>query len=184
VSDHIILDPKLGVNPRLTYCQRCVVVKGKDPNAVKKEDQPNDGPDLMLMGNKGYVDTCQSCGFKHYGGAPKAKNHAHPYEPSKACVRCGNGNFNRRKLADWERIPSMEPCEECKKELEVENAHIKEVIESGGIYWKCESCLRTGVLRADHELSREVREKTDIAPPNPVGVKMNSKECPFCRTEN
>lgn len=90
----IRLHDKLGVNPRLTFyvCPCC--------------GQEKEGQDLLLMGSRNHVSTCNSCGMRHVGGTTKN--------------RCQNpecrshGNFTRRELKSHERI--QEPsriCGEC-----------------------------------------------------------------------
>lgn len=178
------LDPKKGVNPYLTYCTRCVTVHGRDPDRLApKETRAHDGPELVLVGMLGFVDTCKACGMKHYGGAKK-KSHAQPYSGSRECVKCGNDKFERRKLGEYERIPSSEPCEECKKEIEEQEAREREVLEAGGIYFTCEDCGVQAMIAGTHEIAKEVREKTGVEAPHPCGVKFTKKECPFCRKEN
>ena len=170
-----MLDSKLGINPRLTYCIRCVE-KGKKLNAIKKEDRPNDGPDLVLMGNKNYVDTCKSCGMQHYGGAPGVKPRQ-PYHPSRKCIKCGNGEFDRRQLLEHERVPSGVPCEECQKELD----EVKKIVEEGGVYWRCESCLQEGVIRGTHQFAKDIRVQMKIEAPHPLGVTFTKETCPHCQ---
>lgn len=180
----LTLDPKKGVNPYLTYCTRCVRVHGRDPDRLApKEKRAHDGPELVLMGMLGFVDTCRQCGMRHYGGAKK-KQYSQPYSGSKECVSCGNDTFDRRKLGEYERIPSSEPCEECKKEIEEENKKKQEILEGGGIFLKCEDCGLEAMLRGDHELAKEVRAKMKIDPPHPCGVAVTKKDCPMCRTAN
>lgn len=176
----IILDPKKGVNPYMTYCTYCVRFRGKSLDAVKKEDRPNDGRELILVGNRQFVDTCTNCGMQYFGGKPAPKQ---PYEGTP-CIKCSNTSYTRRRLTDYERIPSAEPCEECQKIIDEEKAHMTEVVGAGGIYFLCEDCGTQAVITADHELAKEVRKKMKIEPPHPCGVKVTKKDCPMCRTEN
>jgi hypothetical protein len=92
----IRLHEKLGVNPRLTYyvCPCC--------------GQEKTGQDLLLMGSRNHVSTCNACGMRHIGGTTKNKCQ----NPDCKSI----GNFTRRQLRDSEKIqvPSQ-ICGECKE---------------------------------------------------------------------
>lgn len=95
----IILDEEKGVNPRLTFCQRC----GGETN------------DLMLVGNQNKVYSCGQCRLIHYGSVLNIK-----------CPRCDARNWILdHELDDNERLPASEPCDKCKEmDNEVANGGI------------------------------------------------------------
>jgi hypothetical protein len=79
-----------------------------------------------------------------------------------------------------DRVYSMEPCEDCRKEL----AKFKKIVEDGGAYWRCKDCNSEGVLRPETELVKDVRKQQGVHAPNPIGIEF-SKEwlCPVCNKE-
>lgn len=133
-KDHITLHPKLGVNPRLTFCPRC---KG-------------DTPELVLVGVNDRVHTCADCGRTCYG----FKDHERcPVSSCKGPLR-----FERR-LDDHERLPSDRPCEGCCEEI----AKMDVIVDAGGVYFRCENCAAEGVLGHEHPSAIEARERSGIA---------------------
>src|SRR3954470_15362765 len=100
-----LLHPKLGVNPRLTTCERC----GKD------------GRDLLLLGTSNWFWECVNCEQKILSTKGK--------QP-KECPQCHFHNIKLlRELEPSERIVSG-LCEACEKELE-EHA---DIVAKGGVY--------------------------------------------------
>lgn len=152
---HITLHPKLGVNPRLTFCPRC----------------GGDARELMLIGANDSVYQCRVCHLTHYGRPDKGRD----------CVneKC-HGQFEFvRKLDDHEKLPGG-LCEKC----EAEDNTFKAIVAEGGIYWQCEKDKRhRGVLRATAELSGKVRTKLGVAAPQPCGIAFTGDECPACHPE-
>jgi len=158
----ITLHPELGVNPRLTFCPGC----------------GGAGQDLMLFGNRNYVDECRECGMKHYGGANRRRTR-------KKCQRCGHDCFDRRILTDQEKVPSSELCECCKKKNEVFQNELKELyeeykpaFEAGAVFSTCEKCNSLMIVNGEAELAKHMRECHGIAPPKPFVVSVPG--CPNC----
>jgi len=75
------------------------------------------------------------------------------------------------------RIPSSEPCDECK----AKKAAVDEEVKRGGVYWKCTKCGSEGAIKAEHPLSIQVREQMEIEAPSPCGVNLTG-QCPVCNT--
>jgi hypothetical protein len=75
--------------------------------------------------------------------------------------------FDTREAKEGERLPDPEPCDKCKTEIELHRS----IVQAGGVYFKCKGCAITGVLRAESELAKMVREHSGIAAPNPVGFE-------------
>lgn len=142
----------------MTFCPRC----GKDEN------------EIVLVGARQNILKCRECGTTIFG-----------HRQSDACPKCGNkrraygmsDEFDFvRKIEAHERLPGG-ICDECEKEI---LSH-KEIVRQGGIYWKCKDCQREGVIKASAPLAGVVREKTGIAPPNPVGIEFTKEQgCPAC----
>jgi len=162
MSGSITLHSKLGVNPRLTVCPRC----------------GGDGDELLLLGSQNKKYTCSKCGTLHFG-LPDKRMPDGRKSSGRHCQKCGweyGGDWKSEELTDWERLPAPNPCKKCRDEL---NEFRKEV-EKGGIYWKCTDCKRSGVIKADVELAKLVRNEMDIKPPDPVGIEFSKKDCPAC----
>lgn len=123
------IHPTQGVNPHLTFCfcSRC----GKDVN------------ELILIGNHDDLRKCASCGSGLIG-----------MRRNDPCGKCGDTGPHEliRKIDEGERLPASQLCDDCKKEM-VEHA---EIVRQGGVYWKCEECNRSGVIRPG-EFSNSVR---------------------------
>jgi hypothetical protein len=143
----ITLHPEKGVNPFLTFCPRC----------------GGEGRDLILVGRRDYVDECQGCGMKHFGGADK-----------KTCQGCGRHQFNRRKIADGEKLPGG-LCLECETEV----AEHKAVVAAGGVYFQCADCGVQGVIKAN-EFTADVRKHHGLTDGEPCGVEFTADDCPKC----
>ena len=85
------------------------------------------------------------------------------------------GSIDGYKEYGYNRIPSNEPCDECK----AKQAAVKEEVERGGVYWKCTKCGSEGAVKAGHPLSVRVREQMKIEAPKPCGVDLTG-QCPVC----
>jgi len=66
-----------------------------------------------------------------------------------------------------ERVPASQPCKACMDEMEEHAAVVKE----GGVYFKCLECSRTGVLKANSQLSIDIRSHAGIHAPDPIGFE-------------
>jgi hypothetical protein len=142
----IRLHSRLGVNPRLTICRRC----------------GGTGEELILLGDKNYVDTC-SCGLHVYGGISGIS----------PCPKCkATGGVKRRTLEDNERLPSGSLCRDCEKEAK----EFAKIVADGGIYFKCEECKREGVIKPESGCSISVRKKLNFAAPDPCGIEFQKCE--------
>jgi hypothetical protein len=95
----IMLHPTLGINPHLTFCQRC----------------GGDAEDVLMLGIKNYVDKCASCGCEHYGGSDKQGE----------CMRCGSHNLQRRTIGDTEKLP-VPACAKCREMIEACNKAVED----------------------------------------------------------
>lgn len=147
----ITLHKEKGVNPHLTFCQRC----------------GGEAPSIVLIGNKDYIDICNSCGMRHYGGADK-----------RTCQGCGTKySFKREKMKEGERLPGG-LCDACEKEV----AEHKAIVASGGAYFKCADCGVEGVIKAN-DFTASVREANGLDDTEPFGVEFNKDDCPKCADE-
>lgn len=144
MSHALSLHPTLGVNPYLSFCPRC----------------GGDGPDIMLIGNRTAVHQCRSCNTMLFGSKS--------YEPCGKCGASGPHTY-LREIEKWDKLPGG-LCEKCEKE---EKEHL-EMVQAGGVYFKCEKCSATGVVKASSELAKHVRSKLNIEPPALCGVTFDS----------
>ena len=97
--------------------------------------------------------------------------------------RGGGSRFNAQRRRDnleevhgWTHVPedqreivSNTLCKDCEDEQELH----REIVSNGGIYFKCEKCPVTGVLKASSELAIAVRKQTPA--PAPIGIEF--EEC-------
>jgi hypothetical protein len=75
VNGSIRLHSKHGVNPKLTYCPRCV----------------GEGRDLILVGADDDKFTCRACSSVSFG--------------SRKCLKCSSYDGVREKIGEHERLP-------------------------------------------------------------------------------
>lgn len=149
----IYLHPKLGVNPKLTFCRRC----GAEVN------------ELVLIGSKTGKYKCGNCGLLMFGGRPGV---------GERCPNCKGRreDFSRvGEIGEWERLPASELCGKCAKEVE----HFRQEVEAGGVYWRCHDCKSQGVIKKSPFADR-VRVLAGI-PTGPCGVELSKERlCPKC----
>lgn len=147
---NIKLDKDKGVNPRLGMCPQC----GKDNG------------EILLLGDRGFKDTCHHCGMVHYGGASDGK-----------CRKCGsriNKATDRKRLEDSEKIPGS-LCVTCREQRD----ELKKIVEAGGVFWRCMDCGSSGVIKKS-EYADAVRKQLGIEAPKPCGVEFGKDDCPAC----
>ena len=151
MSGSIKLHPTKGINPILTFCERC-----HENNAI------------IIAGaaiTAAYKGACPDCGTMVYCTSNNAKN-----TPREQEVQCPCGTYLRcQQISDREPIP-YGLCQKCQDELE----SFKQIVSDGGVYFKCKNCNANGVIKADSTLAIKVREITKIAPPDPVGIEFES----------
>lgn len=149
----IYLHPKLGVNPKLTFCRRC----GAEVN------------ELVLIGSKTGKYKCGNCGLLMFGGPPGF---------SERCPSCKGhrNNFSRvGEIGEHERLPASSLCDACTKEVET----FMQEVEAGGVYWKCRDCHANGVIKRS-PFAYKVRTATGT-PTGPCGIEFSRDDgCPAC----
>ena len=150
----ITLHKTKGVNPVLSYCCRC----------------HGESSELFLLGANDGIYECSMCQTKQIGQSKL--NHC----PDKYC----HGFMKKiRSVDEYEKLPSSEPCETCKLELK---SH-KEEVAKGGVYWKCDKCHNSGVIKVTSDFAAEVRKAHNIFAPDPCGVDFTDDAdtmCPVC----
>ena len=148
--DSITLHPKLGVNPRLTYCRRC----GGETN------------ELLLVGRANYKEQCPKCQCWHFGGLNRRGG-------KSRCGSCDHefyGSVKRVELESHERLPSPELCDKCKEFLAQAELHAKD----GAILGKCIKCYSEFVISGGAEIAKKVREQLGVAPPKLCGIELET----------
>lgn len=142
------LHPKKGLNPRLTYCPRC----------------HGEGPDLILVGANDSVITCPACGMNAIG-----------FKTTQACPSCKKplAGGKKRTLEERERLPGS-ICKDCEAELKTWDEEVKK----GAVHVRCKTCGMKGLLKAEHPLSKSVRDHYNFHKGEPCGVEVDS--CPQC----
>lgn len=152
----ITLHPTKGLNPHMTTCPRC-----------RKETD-----EIALLGINDKVIECPGCGTQIFGYA----------NTKKKCPKCKSNlaGGKVRELGEYESIPGVELCDECKKEEETFLAEV----ERGGIYWRCSDCKSHGVIMAESNVAKHVREKTGVKAPDLIGIEFSKNDCPECSKKN
>jgi hypothetical protein len=97
-----------------------------------------------------------------------------------ACQQCGK-EYGVALLGNNDSVPDYQTvyhglCTDCEEEMK----KFKDVVDAGGVYWKCADCKRRGVLLAQSDLAQDVRKTMGIQPPEPCGVEFSHDNCPAC----
>ena len=123
-----------------------------------------DGKELILVGSNDGVYECSTCHVMQFGRGRDGK-----------CGSCkGRLGARVRNLKDGERLPGS-LCDKC----EVEYKAISDAVAAGGIYWRCESCMKSGAIKPN-AYTRQIRLERKCEPPNPLGVVFDKGSCPAC----
>ena len=150
----IMLHKEKGINPYMSYCQRC----------------GGEAEELLLIGANDKVYQCTKCSKKYIG-----KTFSRTCQ-DKSC----NGYLKYiGHLEDGIRLPASEPCNACQQELKEH----KEEVAKGGVYWQCNKCGSSGVIKATSGFSAEIRKVHNIFAPEPCGIDFTDeaeKYCPVC----
>lgn len=150
----VLLSKKHGLNPTMALCRLC----GKETG------------EILLLG-KCNKYKCSDCGFVLYGRLTPE---------NKTCTQCGSQLESLAfDIAAPMQLRSMGLCEECTAKMEEHAA----LVRQGGIYWRCQTCGSSGIIRPGTKFALMVRHKTQIVAPNPVGVDFTSEECPTCQAK-
>lgn len=143
-NSRIPIHPKRGLDPHLTYCLRC----GGETNELTighlKLATLRDGRKF----------------FYNYGKKKQALADIGVFESDV---------IDTRDVEEYEKVPASQPCDACQKEIALH----KEEVRKGGVYFRCKECGKSGVIRAEAEFSKMVREEGHIAPPDPIGVEFD-----------
>lgn len=116
--------------------------------------------EIVLAGN-GRVYTC-GCGRMSAG-----------YKFEK-CPDCGSTRSqSSRPIEEGDRIMGGW-CDSCAAEVKEHEA----IVAAGGVFFRCK-CGVQGVIKAESELSKAVRQSAGIEPPNPVGLEV--EQCEVCK---
>ena len=140
--NNIPLHPKRGLDPHLTYCQRC----GGEASELTVGD-------VRKITNTGEGTDHGKVAYANRG------------ETRKLADKLGWNNYSVDEIPEGERLPASEPCEGCREEL----AKFKAVVEDGGVYWSCKECHQSGVIKPS-DYANAVRKSAGVEKPKPVGV--------------
>ena len=151
MDDSIPIDPDKGLDPHMMFCVRC----GGESNSLT------------------------------IGALRKAKLPTGQWVYSQADRRnetardlIGRGMVKTRYDLDWvkldehERVPDPTPCDACAKELK----QWAELVEQGGIYFRCKTCSATGVVKPGTDLAIAVRKQAEVDPPDAMGMEFQNCE--------
>jgi len=147
--------------------------KGVNPRLTICPRCGKDGPELILMGIRDYYQTCPSCDTRSYGGFDRG-----------TCPKCkAHVSGNKTPIGEHERIPGS-LCKECEDVIKLH----RELVEAGGVYWKCNDCHGEGVIKGTSEFAQHIRATVENGkykdPVNgkypAIGVAFDKKSCPVC----
>jgi len=141
----IPVSKKGGIEPHLMFCFRC----GGEYNGITVGVVMEA---TLSNGQKTYYNRGEKA--KMVRGLPEG-----------LCVK------STRHVEEGERVPSSEPCDKCQAELE---SHA-EAVAAGGVYFQCEECGGSGVIKKS-EFADNVRAHTGIKAPHPVGIAFSKCE--------
>lgn len=151
---NVPLHPSKGINERMLSCGRC----GADTD------------DKVLLGANEYKGKCPKCGtlcigISNVGWAE--------------CPICKE--FQTFKeieiIRDDEKIKGQVLCPLCQQALNT----MREMVEKGGVYYRCTDCGASGAIKASHLISIQVRAKLQKPAPIPCAVNFNKTTCPHCQ---
>lgn len=139
-----------GIDPHLTYCQRCggeadeltlgVLMKAELPNGQ------------WVYANRGKTEKLRR-------------------ELEQKKIIPFQTYLQWQEITDTrERVPASEPCKKCRDELDM----MEEIVKRGGCYFKCAECGQEGVLRETSTIAKQVRKLAGIEPPEPVGFEFEA----------
>ena len=141
---NIPLHPTRALDPHLTYCPKC----GGDGKGLTV------GHLFAFVDRQDRIVCCYNRGDRE---KTKRSNHGHL------------DGYDTREVREGERVPDNQICDTCEKEA----AEHRAIVEAGGVYFKCDQCHQTGVIK-DSEFAKDVRKRAGVEAPNPIGVKFES----------
>lgn len=144
---NIPLSKERGIDPHLTCCVEC----GQDTNGLTLG---------VIMEGK---DTDGNLHYTQRGSTHKYTKDLYRNSPFALSI-----DWN--ELTDTNKRIPMGLCTEC-EEL---HAMALQALEDGAIYFNCDCCDITGMLKGESELAIAVRKQQNIPAPEPVGVTFDS----------
>lgn len=151
----IPLSPTYGINPCMALCPRCGEQNGE----------------ILLLG----ASRKRKCLDRNCG----AYSISYAGDPDKKCPKCGGAvDTIRDQVVDGsrERVFGNSLCEAC----EDKDTACKAEVGRGGVFFCCKKCHSEGAIKAEHPLSKAVREHSGISE-GPVGVEL--EVCIVCERE-
>lgn len=116
-----------------------------------------EGQSLILLGVHEYKGKCATHGVV-YGARLSC--------PAKGCMQ---GLSDSRMIGEHERLPDSEPCNTCRDEI----TQHADIVAAGGVYFKCDECHKTGVIKKS-PLADIVREHSNNPTPAPCGIQFGA----------
>jgi hypothetical protein len=161
-----------GATPHLTECPICGKI----------------GEETVFLGLHDFYEICPRCGIRAYGGFEKGEN------GTRVCPACDKEFRTAERARIQEKDTVIRACRTCLAEMEGEEKRQQEIVEAGGIYWRCTTCGRHGVIMPDAEIAKDFRSLTQEGKYNvpgpdgkypPCGVDFcGSDECPGCNRDH
>lgn len=140
---NIPLHKERGLDPHMAICPRCNKENGEITVGHIKKAQMPDGRWVYASAGDGVRKTQRQLEAQ---GLPRATGWV--------------------DVEEREKVPSPNPCKDCAEEMRVH----AEVVKKGGVYFRCEACATTGVIKAESKLAVETRKQNNIEAPDPCGI--------------
>lgn len=115
----ILLHKEHGVNPRVTVCEDCGVDIG-----------------VIMLGIREWKGRCEPCNTNAYGVGKRGTK----------CAMCGEYLTDCVKIERNETVP-VGHCKSCETKRDALQKELREVIDGGGIHFKCDECGARGAIR-------------------------------------
>lgn len=92
----------------------------------------------------------------------------------KHCGKCEGARGHFTPIGEFDRLPAG-LCLVCETEVKEHDA----IVAAGGVYWRCEDCQQSGVIRPN-EFAAAVRATHGLTNGEPCGVTFDKTTCWAC----
>ena len=125
----------------------------------------NDMPEVVYVRDNKHKHKCLHCGYSFLLSIEKGASRP----------MCLSVNIEYKGVVGVDdKVPSFSICDNCHQ------IKFRDLVRSGGIYWKCGDCGGKGAYSPMHPLAAEIREEAGVMPPREVGIDFTIENCPLC----
>jgi hypothetical protein len=127
------------------------------------------GIGTISLGNVYKIYQCTKCEYYHIAA-----------ENPRRCAGChGFETLKYARDVSTKAVMADGYCDSCKNTYEV----MDRLVAEGGVYWHCKNCGARGSLPKDDPVAKEIRARTKVTAPEPMGVDVGQDGCPVCNPE-